>query len=107
MFADRRVIISQLADDATHSLKDAAQIPRTLEPIKNFSKVSGLSLNMNKCDLMAIKKCHLYVVSQLRIKLYLGVIITKDDSARRSLNFEPHSKRQGNNLIYGYREICH
>lgn len=90
--AGRQVIISQLADNTTLFLKNAAQVPRALELINTFSKASGLCLNMSKCELMAIKECDMLSIDGIPVKkqvVYLGITITKDDSARCSLNFDP------------------
>lgn len=60
--ADRQIKISQLADDTTLFLREASQIPLSIELIKDFSKASGLYLNLRKCELMAIKNCYVIVI---------------------------------------------
>lgn len=66
--AGKEIIISQLADDTALFLEDANQIPISINVIQTFSKVSGLYLNINKCELMAVKIVwHLHImVFQLR-----------------------------------------
>lgn len=54
----RQLIISQLADDTTLFLKNKTQIPLSLQIINNFSKASGLKLNLNKCELFDLKDRH-------------------------------------------------
>ena len=49
--------MSQLADETTFFLKDANQIPISTNVTQSFSKVSGLYLNINKCELIAVKDC--------------------------------------------------
>jgi len=57
--AGRDIIISQLADDTTIFLKNASQIPVTIHVISQFSKASGLCLNINKCELLPLKECNI------------------------------------------------
>ncbi len=60
--------------------------------IKCFSKASGLKLNLDKCELLAIKTCSspsLYSIPVKSQVTYLGVSICKDDKARCRLNFDP------------------
>lgn len=45
--ADRETVISQLADNTTIFLKNARQVPIALHVIEDFSKGSGLVLNLN------------------------------------------------------------
>jgi len=57
---DRQIIINQLADDTTLFLKNEEQIPITLHFINQFSKASGLQLNMNKCEILTLHDYHLH-----------------------------------------------
>ncbi len=50
----RQIGISQLADDTVIVLRDQYQIDKVIQLICLFSKASGLYLNINKCDLIAI-----------------------------------------------------
>uniref|UniRef100_A0A8C7XZI9 Reverse transcriptase domain-containing protein n=1 Tax=Oryzias sinensis TaxID=183150 RepID=A0A8C7XZI9_9TELE len=89
---DKELIITQLADDTTLFLKNEKQIPVAFDIIGTFSKASGLCLNVNKCELMAIKECAATTLYNLPVKSevkYLGILITKDQQARSSLNFNP------------------
>uniref|UniRef100_A0A3B3BAV7 Reverse transcriptase domain-containing protein n=1 Tax=Oryzias melastigma TaxID=30732 RepID=A0A3B3BAV7_ORYME len=90
--ANRSIVISQLADDTTLFLKDSSQIPLAINIIKSFSKASGLSLNLKKCELLPIKSCDLDSLFNIPIKTsvtYLGIIISKSENDRGSLNFLP------------------
>lgn len=55
--ADINVLISQLADDTTLFLKDSSQLSLAIDVLEQFSNVSGLHLNLKKCELLAIKDC--------------------------------------------------
>lgn len=90
--ANKQILISQLADDTTLFLHDANQVPLALENIQQFSKASGLSLNLSKCELMSIKECSLSEICNIQVKdqvSYLGIIITKNELGRCSINFNP------------------
>lgn len=90
--AGREVLISQVADDTTLFLRDAEQIPKAVNIIEQFSKASGLCLNLHKCELLAIKTCNHTSLHGIPVKeavTYLGVVITKDENERSKLNFEP------------------
>lgn len=90
--ADKQILISQLADDTTLFLQDVNQIAVALKYIQIFSKASGLSLNLSKCELMSIKECNLSEICNIKIRnqiSYLGIIITKNELERGSLNFNP------------------
>lgn len=94
--AGRDIIISQLADDTTVFLKNSDQVPVALQIIENFSKASGLTLNINKCQLFPIKECNLQCISNINVQkevTYLGLIICKDQNARTLLNFSPIVKK--------------
>lgn len=57
-----------------------------------FSKASGLHLNVNKCELMAVKDSATRSIANIPVKdtvIYLGISITKDQKARNALNFIP------------------
>lgn len=51
----REIIISQLADDITLFLKNAAQKATATDTIKLFSLASGLYLNINKYAVLPLK----------------------------------------------------
>lgn len=75
------IVISQLADDKALILKNADQVPKTLQIINNFSNASGLCLNLSKCEIMTLKESHLIQICNIPIKSrikYLGIVITKD-----------------------------
>ncbi len=66
--AEREVIISQLADDTTLFLKDERQISLAINIIDSFSKASGLCLNIQKCELLAIKYSNKSSVHNIPVK---------------------------------------
>uniref|UniRef100_A0A3Q3ASU9 Reverse transcriptase domain-containing protein n=1 Tax=Kryptolebias marmoratus TaxID=37003 RepID=A0A3Q3ASU9_KRYMA len=85
------IIISQLADDTTIFLKNLDQTPKVLELINTFSKASGLTLNLQKCELMAIHDSDLEEAYNIPIKSsvkYLGILITKDAKLSETVNIE-------------------
>ncbi len=90
--AEREVIISQLADDTTLFLKDERQISLAINIIDSFSKASGLCLNIQKCELLAIKdynKSSVHNIPEKENNYYLGVLITKDQKEICNLNYHP------------------
>lgn len=67
--------------------------------MKLFSKASGLYLNINKCELFALKDGDITSIDDIRVKdkvNYLGVVITKNQQERCHLNFEPRIKKAQN-----------
>ncbi len=88
----RELTITQLADDTTLFLRDENQVSIAIETINEFSKASGLSLNLNKCEIMSIKDCLKSSICNIPVKnelVYLGITITKDQQKRTSMNFNP------------------
>lgn len=88
----REISINQLADDTTLFLKNDKQIPVAIEVVKEFSKASGLCLNISKCELMAIKICTVSSLYNIPVKdeiRYLGIIISRDEQRRVGSNFDP------------------
>lgn len=94
--AGRNIIISQLADDTALFLKDHHQVQIALNVVEVFSKASGLCLNLRKCELLPINNCNLQLVANIPIKqsvTYLGIVISKDQSSRCNINFDPILKK--------------
>ncbi len=57
-----------------------------------FSKASGLTLYLDKCELLAIKSCSASSLYNIPVKshvCYLGITICKDDKIRGRLHFDP------------------
>ena len=52
-----QIMISQLTDDKTLFLGNGNQIPLALQSIDTFSKASGLHLNLDKCEILALHDC--------------------------------------------------
>lgn len=53
---------------------------------------SGLSLNLNKCELLPVKACLMASIHGIPVKnsvTYLGIQITKNEQSRSSINFTP------------------
>ena len=76
-------------------LKDANQIPISINVIQS-SKASGLYLNINKCELMAVKDFVTPPYYDIPVKeelTYLGITITKDQKSRGLLNLNPLIKK--------------
>uniref|UniRef100_A0A3B3D2N2 Reverse transcriptase domain-containing protein n=1 Tax=Oryzias melastigma TaxID=30732 RepID=A0A3B3D2N2_ORYME len=87
--ANTEISISQLADDTTIFLNNLQDIPIILKTIDTFSKASGLKLNLNKCEILAIKPCTISNSYNIPIKStveYLGMHITKDKRDLEKLN---------------------
>lgn len=84
--------ICQLADDTTLFLKNAAEVSKAIGTINNFSKVSGLNLNVSKCEIFPLKSVNFDEIDGIPVEevvAYLGVRLCKDESYRHSLNFHP------------------
>jgi len=81
--------MTQLADDTTLFLKDESQVSVAINTITEFCKTSGLSLNINKCEIISIKDCSKSSIYGIPIKdevVYLGITITKDQQKITSMN---------------------
>lgn len=64
----RQILISQLADDTTLFLKNENQIPLALQSINQFSKASGLQLNLDKCEILTLHDYPLQPLYNIKIK---------------------------------------
>ncbi len=85
------LIISQLADDTALFLKDSSQVSVALNILQVFTKASGLNLNIDKCDLLPIKKNSVSSICGIAVKntvTYLGINITKNKN-RCATNLNP------------------
>ena len=85
---------SMLADDTTLFLQDKEQIRIVLDCLGKFSNVSGLTLNINKCELFALKDGlqQLTEINGIPVKEvinYLGIKICKNQEERVALNLSP------------------
>ncbi len=93
---DTEVVITQLADDTVLFLKDASQVAVALKTLEPFSKVSGLRLNINKCELLPVGNCLESLICNIPVResvTYLGIKIIKDDKIRCPSNFLPISEK--------------
>ncbi len=98
---DREIKITQLADDTTLFIQNESQISVAIDLISEFSRASGVYLNLAKCELMAIKEClgTNYYGIPLKYEIqYLGILITKDQKRRCLLNFNPIIEKTKNKL---------
>lgn len=89
-FSYRAIIISQLADDITFSLKNASQVPISIKTTQCFSAASGLCLNLKKCELFPFKECTMACICNSPVKegvTYLGITIVRNEETRCSKNF--------------------
>uniref|UniRef100_A0A9J8ACX2 Reverse transcriptase domain-containing protein n=1 Tax=Cyprinus carpio carpio TaxID=630221 RepID=A0A9J8ACX2_CYPCA len=96
---ERSILISQLADDTALFLKNVDQIQSAVKIIEVFSSASGLCLNLQKCELFALKSCHYRNICNIPVKdslTYLGMVITKNEQERISQNFDPVIKKVKN-----------
>lgn len=83
--------ISQLADDTTLFLKNKDQISPAISLISSFCKASGLQLNLNKCELLALHPSPDLSLFNIPVKetvKYLGILISKDSNINIKENFE-------------------
>lgn len=92
VIANREILISQLADDTALFLRDASQVSVAINNIQPFSKASGLSLNLHKCELLPVKSCLATSIHGIPVRnsvRYLGIQIIKNEQSRCSTNFIP------------------
>ncbi len=93
-YFDYEFRISQFADDTVFFLKDKSIIEKALSVISIFSRASGLSLNLNKCELLPLSHCNETHIMSIPVKKevkYLGLTITKDIKLREK-NFHEKLK---------------
>ena len=82
---ERDIIISQFADDMTLFKKNERHILKVLDSINQFSKASGLKLNIDKCEIFAfhdqpaLSICNIAIKTQVK---YLGIVITRNKELR-------------------------
>ena len=91
--------ISQLADNTTIFLKNKNQLYNSIHLIDQFSKASGLRLNMSKCEILSLHCCDDRVIGNIPVKdsvKYLGIFITRNLIARQHLNFSSRIKKTKN-----------
>ncbi len=86
---DREFKISQMADDTAIFMKTQTEVNKVVNCIREFSDVSGLTMNLGKSVLLPLKTCSLPEVCGIPVKntvIYLGVTIN-NQSNRSDLNF--------------------
>uniref|UniRef100_A0A3B3HKX7 Reverse transcriptase domain-containing protein n=1 Tax=Oryzias latipes TaxID=8090 RepID=A0A3B3HKX7_ORYLA len=92
---DREFKISQFADDTALFLKNKNMVPVVINKILLFSRASGLTLNLKKCEILPIHTCNQSIIENIPVKSevkYLGLIITKNSNDRESVNITPRLK---------------
>lgn len=85
---DETITISQFAGDTVLFLINENQIPITLKYIDQFSKASGLHLNIHKSEILTIHEYPLESLNTIKIKKdvkYLGITISKDKTIMENL----------------------
>lgn len=95
----KEIKITQLADDTAIFLQDKSQVGKAINNIKKFSEVSGLELNLSKCEILCLYKCNEQTIYNINVKenvKYLGIYICKDDKERQNCNFSPKLKKTKN-----------
>ncbi len=88
----REFKLAQLADDTTVFLSNQNELGIAVHCIKEFSEVSGLTVNLSKSVLFPLKHCDLFELNEIPIKqtvTYLGVVLDKNENRRSEANFEP------------------
>lgn len=70
-------------------------VSKVIGRINFFSKASGLTLNLRRCELLAVHNSDLGVKANIPVKnevKYFGLVITKNLPAREDLNISPRLK---------------
>ena len=78
---DKEFKVSQFADDTALLLKDKFMVDVALGSISIFSKASGLTLNVKKCELLPIHFSTDSILSSIEVKSevkYLGIVLSKN-----------------------------
>ena len=90
-FFNKEFNISQFAADTSIFLKDKSMVDKSLNTISFFSKASGLSLNIKKCELLPIHTSEDSVIASIRVEpevKYLGITLSKNLIRRKTLMFQ-------------------
>lgn len=64
---DKEFRLSQFADDTSIFLKDKYMVEKTINIIQTFSKASGLTLNLNKCEVLPVQ---VWILPLVILKLF-------------------------------------
>lgn len=81
----KHIIISQFSDNTTLFLKDERQISTALDSISQFSKASGVTLNINEYEILAFHiqpACLIYNIQGKTEVMYLGITVTRNKEIR-------------------------
>lgn len=87
---DKEFKISQFADDTAILLKNKFMVDVALNSVSIFSKASGLTLNVKKCELLPIHSSTDSIISSIEVKTevkYLGIVLSKNAIRREDVNF--------------------
>lgn len=82
--------MTQLADDTTLFIRHVNQISVAIDLISEFSRASGVYLNLDKYELMFIKECLETNCNNILLKNevhYLEILITTDQKKRCLIDF--------------------
>ncbi len=99
---EREIKCCQLADDTTIFVRDSLEVKHVIDCLNKFSLVSGLKLNLNKCELFPLKNGQFIDINGIPVKnvvTYLGIKICKDEKV--SFIFNLCFKKFKIDLIYG------
>lgn len=96
---DDVILTSQLADDTCIFLKDENQVLSVLKGLDLFSKASGLLINTDKSEILAVHDSNKTVINGIKVKQsvkYLGITIKKSVKERLDNNFTPKLQKAKN-----------
>ena len=87
---DKEFKISQFADDTAFLLRNKFMVDVALDSVSIFSKASGLTLNIKKCELLPIHSSTDSIISSIEVKAevkYLGIVLPTYTIRREDVNF--------------------
>ncbi len=94
--SNRKIKITQLADDMALFLRDKWQIQNALYVTGKFSEASGLKLSINKSEILCLhenQEQFSFNIPGTQCVIYLGNYISKDPTLRQQLNFSLKMKK--------------
>ncbi len=94
--SNRKIKITQLADDMALFLRDKWQIQNALYVTGKFSEAFGLKLSINKSEILCLRENQeqfRFNIPVTQCVIYLGIYISKDPTLRQQLNFSLKIKK--------------
>ncbi len=85
-----------MADDSTLFLKNVSFIPYAISFINIFSRASGLTLNLSKCEILPLHTLNDKYIMNIPVKSSvkcLEIFVTKNVLERQNLNFSSRLKK--------------